>query len=127
MGRLLALAFAAFLSTGCAARSATIESPVPTQESTLSGSPCLDGLFVNLEERCLMPVASDSPYGDYVIVGCDIPLVPQPDDLLYEGYTQLTFRVYNNELLPFIEIDESEVAYFCQDTVVTVGFEIPTE
>lgn len=113
---------------GCASHRAPIESAVPSmEETTLSGAPCLDGLFANLEERCLYPVAGDSPYGDYVEVGCSIPLAPREGDLLYDGYTTLTFRVYDNEVLEFADVSMDDVAFFCSDTAVTVGFEIPIE
>lgn len=124
--KLLTVLTLALTLTGCALRGGPVESAYASQEeSTLSGSPCLDGLFVNLEERCMIPVASASTYGDYVEVACSVPLPPQPGDLVYEGYTSLTFRVYDNDNMEYIP-DEG-LAYFCQDTVVTVGFEIPTE
>jgi hypothetical protein len=122
--KFLTVALLGILS-GCAAHTAQVKSAYSAPPAVeLSGSPCLDGLFANINDRCTYSLAGASTYGDHVIVECSDPQPPSLDDALYFGYTAFTFLVFDNNNLDYIPDD---LAYFCSDTVVSIGFVVERE
>jgi len=116
--------------TSCATHSPEIEtiaSPVsvPSDFMELSGSSCVDGLFVNMLERCEYVDSEPGEYVPSIVLSCNTPLEYNGADGSYAGYTTFSFHVFDTDFP--VKLIPDDVYFFCQDIVVNVGFSEPSE
>lgn len=119
MNRVITLALATLLSIGCYKRPP--EALLHPEASELSGSPCIDGLIVNLGARC-SNVTTFRMNDGKVVIRCANPLPKQRDDEFWGPYTRFTFYVMDPDIPD--EFIPDTLYFHCQDSASAVGYDV---
>ena len=111
----------ALFSVGCV-HSGQVETVVEYPLSSVTGSPCTDGLILNLAARC--DSVSTEQVNPYVWeFTCVDPLEETEDDILYRPYTQSAFVIIDRKFP--VELIPMYVGYLCEDNSTMGGFMEP--